>query len=175
LKVNILSPFVASLNLSLETPISEKWSIQNGLVYTQFGIDESANKPTSIKGFQYVLDFRKYRKKKEKWNGTYNQYFLRYSNYQNKYYVQDTSTQNKVIIYKEYISGISLGYTFGYQKTYRNKFLLDVYVGACLSFPTTYRSEPNNPTGKDLTGSFEINPYTNGFGIRTGIKVGYLF
>ncbi|MCF8253398.1 MAG: DUF3575 domain-containing protein [Bacteroidia bacterium] len=175
LKVNVLSPFLASLNLSLETPISEKWSIQNGLVYTHLGIDENNTKPFVIKGFQYILDFRKYRKKNEKWNGSYHQYFARYSNFKNNYYIQDSSTQNKVVIYKENLSGISLGYVFGYQKTFRNKFLIDAFVGACLSFPTNYRSEPNKPVGKDLTGSFEINPYTNGFGIRTGIKVGYLF
>ncbi len=175
IKINILSGFAGTLNLSYEYLFAQQWSIQNGISYTQLNFDNS-RRQLGLNGFQYTLDFRKYKSIKTAWNGRYNQYFVRFAAYTYKDNKQDSSTQNKIINYKENLQGISIGYAWGYQKTYRNKFLIDAFIGMQLSVPTYYSCSPSQEILKDYKiKTNEENLATNGIGFRGGIKFGYLF
>ncbi|OYU94833.1 MAG: hypothetical protein CFE21_14180 [Bacteroidetes bacterium B1(2017)] len=176
LKINVLSGFVGTLNISYEYRLTQKWSIQNGLCYTQMIISRDPRKPYSTEGFQYLLDVRKYTHSNGLLNGRYHQYFLRYSQFINKDYIQDSLTKNKPIAYTENLHGITLGWVYGYQKTYQNKYLIDVFCGIGISVPTCFNSSPSKDFLKPYkVRSFESNPYTNGVNLRMGLKVGYLF
>ncbi len=175
IKLNILSGFVGTLNLSYEHLLSQQWSIQNGISYTQLNLDNTRKK-TGLIGFQYSLDFRKYKSAKTAWNGRYHQYFFRFAAYEYKDNKQDSSTQNKIINYKENLQGFSLGYAWGFQKTYSNKYLIDAFIGIQLSVPTYYSCSPSQEILKDYKiKTNEENLATNGVGFRGGIKIGYLF
>jgi len=174
-KVNLLSGFLATINLSYETKITYKWSVQSSLAYTNLKLDGSDRKKTSMEGFQVGIDLRQYWRQRNEWNGWYSQLMLRYCSYDYHYYVQDSTTNNVVVNYQEKLKGISVGYLFGYQRTYRNRFVIDAFTGIFASAPIQYTSNPIKPI-KNFTGqSFEINPYTNGGSIRLGLKIGYLF
>ena len=174
-KVNLLSGFVGTINLSYETKLSKKWSVQGSFAYTNLVIDATDRKRTSLIGFQTGIDLRKYFRLKKEWNGWYSQLMLRYNDYQHHYYVQDSTTNNVVVNYKEDLKGISVGYNIGYQRTYRNRFVIDAFTGVFTSFPLYFKSNPTKLNVNNPTASFEINPYTNGGSIRIGLKVGYLF
>ena len=92
IKINLLSGFVGTLNLSYEFLFSQQWSIQNGISYTQLNL-ENARKKAGLTGFQYSLDLRKYKSKNYAWNGRYHQYFIRFTSYEYKDNRQDSSTQ----------------------------------------------------------------------------------
>ncbi len=175
IKINILSGFAGTLNLSYEYLFTQQWSIQNGISYTQLNLDNTRKK-AGLLGFQYSLDFRKYKSIKTTWNGRYKQYFIRFAAYEYKDNKQDSSTQNKIINYKENLQGISIGYAWGYQKTYRNKYLIDAFIGIQLSVPTYYSCSPSAAILADYKiKTNEANIATNGIGFRGGIKFGYLF
>lgn len=175
-KVNILSPFIATLNVSHEYAFLPRWGIENGLSMTQLVLDNNEKRYTSIKGFTYNLDFRNYELKKGKLNGWFDSYFLRYSQYEYRRVKQDSSTGNILIPIRENMAGVSIGFIKGYRRIYQNKYLLECFFGAYLSKPIMYSNNVSNDLMKqyDIT-SFKENPLTNGFGIRVGIKVGYLF
>lgn len=176
LKINVLSGFVGTINLSYEYRLTQKWSIQNGICYTQMIASRDPRKPYSAEGFQYLLDLRKYKNKTSSWDGWYHQYYLRYSQFKSKNYIQDSLTNNKPIAYTENLHGITLGWVYGYQKTYQNKYLIDVFCGIGLSVPTYFNSSPSKDFLKPYkASSFENNQYTNGVNLRMGLKVGYLF
>lgn len=174
-KINLLSGFIGTINLSYETKISNNWSVQGNFAYTNLNIDASARKRTSLIGFQTGIDLRKYLRQKNEWNGSYTQLMLRYNDYQHHYFIQDSSTNNVVVNYKENLKGVSVGFIMGYQRTFKNKFVIDAFAGVFNSFPILYNSTPTKVKIDMPNVSFETNPYTNGGSIRIGLKVGYLF
>lgn len=176
IKISLLSPIAATLNLSHEYKLNSFWSLQNGLAITSLKLTETGQKSYGFEGFQYSLDIRKYRKNKIDWNGWYHQFFLRYAQYTYHNYRQDSITQNKVIQLKEDLHGINLGYAFGYQKVFQNKYIIDSYVGYYLSIPTFYSANLSEETIlKYKLNSLKENPITSTAGLRIGLKVGYLF
>jgi len=176
LKISLLSAFAATLNMSYEYKLTQAWSVQHGLSFTKFNPQVSALKSTSIEGFRYTLDLRKYRKIDPEWNGWYNQYFVRYGQFVNQNYKQDSSTQNQVIQLKESLRGFNFGYAFGYQKCFDKNFVLDTYLGIYFSAPTYYKSSLSQATiDKYEIFSLKESPLTSTMGLRFGIKAGYLF
>jgi hypothetical protein len=176
IKVNILSPFVATLNASHEYAFRPRWGVENGLSMTQLVLDNNEKRYTSIKGFTYSLDFRNYELKKGKLNGWFDSYFLRYSQYEYRRVKQDSNTGNVIIPIKENMAGVSIGFIKGYRRIYQNKYLLECFFGAYISKPLKYTNNINPDLMKKYQEtSFKENPFTNGVGIRIGIKVGYLF
>jgi hypothetical protein len=176
IKTSILSPILGTLNISHEYKLSTSWSIQHGLSYTSLVTQIGEQKKTGFNGWQYCVDFRKYRNTKVNWNGWYHQYFLRYAQYSNYTYRQDLITLNKPIQLKENMHGINIGFGIGYQKVFKNKFVIDAFVGPYISIPTYYKSNlSSEEIEKNELNSLEENPLTSTASLRLGLKVGYLF
>lgn len=176
IKTNILSPLIGTLNICHEYLLDSVWSVQNGFAYTSIIEQPNDNKKFGFEGFQYTLDVRMYKSTKQRWNGWYNQFFLRFGQYANYDYKQDSSTANKVVQLNEKMAGINLGVAYGYQRVYQNKFVLDVYGGIYKTLSISYNSNLDEKTIEiyELE-SFKDNPLTSLSSIRLGLKVGYLF
>lgn len=175
-KTSILSPILGTINISHEYKLSNTWSIQHGLAYTSIVVQDGEQKKTGYQGWQYCVDFRKYRNTRVNWNGWYHQYFLRYAQYSNYTYRQDLITLNKPIQLNENMHGINMGFAIGYQKVFKNRFVIDTFLGPYISIPTYYTSNlSEEEIEKYELNSLEENPLTSTPSLRIGIKVGYLF
>lgn len=166
LKINLTSPVFFTLSFSYEHQLGSKTSFQQGISLTQFSNNPGRNRITSISGFQLTSDFRIYLTHEAKLKGYYQQPFIRYSDFTQQYYLNNkhTNTFKKVV---QKVHGLTIGYAIGKQVTYSNKWLFDYFIGICYSFNIYYQNNQNLP--------LEYNPWTNGIGLRPGLKVGFLF
>lgn len=175
LKINLLSPLFLTLNLAHEIKLSPTKGLQQVLGYTYFYTDEGYGKITDFKGLYYTLDVRFYRNNKVAWNGMYLNPFARYNYINHKYYITDTTT-NITKNYQEKLQGLSLGFAWGKQKIYRNKFLIDYSIGVYASLPINrYQSEGTPSEIPVETIVFYNSPFIEGLGIRPVLRFGYLF
>ncbi|MBU3661781.1 MAG: DUF3575 domain-containing protein [Bacteroidetes bacterium] len=175
LKINLLSPLFLTLNLAHEVRLNSHQSMQQVLAYTYFYANGGNKKITDFKGLYYTLDYRIYGKNKKAWQGGYLNPFIRYNYINHKYYITDTTT-NITKNYQEKLQGLSLGFAWGKQKIYRNKFLIDYSIGIFASLPLNrYQSEGTPTEIPDDTFVFYNSPFTDGIGIRPVLRFGYLF
>jgi hypothetical protein len=175
LKINLLSPLFLTLNLAHEIKLSPHQSMQQVLAYTYFYSDGGNKKITDFKGLYYTLDYRIYRNNKKTWQGRYLNPFIRYNYINHKYYITDTTT-NITKNYQEQLQGLSIGFAWGKQKIYRNKFLIDYSIGIFASLPLNRYQSEGTPTEIPIDAFvFYNSPFTDGVGIRPVLRFGYLF
>ncbi|MBC7384410.1 MAG: DUF3575 domain-containing protein [Bacteroidia bacterium] len=173
IKVSLVSPILLTINISYEYALSNKYSMQHGLAYTDYYAYGRRGKYAAFNNFQYTFDFRMYLKNKVKFHGWYQQPFIKYTFINHHFYITDSIT-NKITNIEENIHAISIGYAFGKQKVYNNKWLIDVYFGVYESLTINYDS--NVEAGLETPRqSYKKAPIVNGLWFRPGLKVGYLF
>jgi hypothetical protein len=149
-KLNPLSALFRIGSVFYERKMSDNLSLQLGVAYTGLKLEE-----TKFSGFSTTPELRYY-PKANALNGLYLGPFLRYQNYS----VQDEFSKGTY-------SSFGGGAVIGRQWVYKSGFTLDLFFG------------PSYNSGKfkaeDGSGEPEISGGIDGFGIRTGIAIGFGF
>lgn len=154
LKFNPLSLLVMTGNVSYERALSGNVSVQLGSFYSGAGLEEF-----KYQGFGLVPEVRFYFGGQQKpLNGGYIAPFGRY---------QNLSITNKQIGNKADITTLGGGAVAGYQKHWESGFILNVFAGPSFN-KLTFR---NNNQEDD----FDLRTGMNGFGLRTGLSLGFSF
>jgi len=154
IKLNPLSLAVMTGNVAYERAISHNVSLQLGGFYS--GV--------SIGGLKYsgcgvTLEGRLYfAGAKEALNGVYVAPFTRYQNFTLTDKEASTSTT---------FSSIGGGATLGWQKMWKSGFVLDLFAG-----PAYNSGKFKNSSDAD---QYDLTFGLNGFGVRTGITIGFGF
>ena len=154
IKLNPLSLIVATGNVSYEHAVGENHSVQLGAFYSGFKTGDFKYAGWGISP-EYRIYFAGAR---EALNGVYVGPFVRYQNYS----IGLKSTDDKTTF-----SSIGGGATIGWQKAYPSGFVLDLFVG-----PGFYSGKFKND-GDDET--YDLSFGMDGFGLRTGINIGFSF
>jgi hypothetical protein len=156
IKINPLSLIVATGNVAYERAIGEKTSVQLGIFYT--GVKLSSLK---YSGVGITPEFRYYfGGHAEALNGVYVAPFLRYQNFT----IKETDTQDEVSF-----SSFGGGALIGWQKAWESGFTLDLFAGPA------YNSGKVKSKGTADEESFNISSGIEGFGVRTGLTLGFSF
>lgn len=154
LKFNPLSLLALTGNVSYERALSNNLSVQLGGFYSGAGLDD-----ISYQGFGLVPEIRFYMAGQQRLlNGLYLAPFGRY---------QNLSVTNKSIGNKAAVTTLGGGVVAGYQKHWESGFLLTVFAG-----PSFNQLRFRNDNQKD---EFDLRTGTNGFGLRTGLTLGFSF
>lgn len=153
-KINPLSLFLVTGNVSYERAVTENQSFQIGAFYS--GVSISGLK---YSGLGITPEYRFYfAGKKEAMNGVYAAPFLRYQSFTFK----DKSTSDKTNF-----SSFGGGATIGWEKSWDSGFVLDLFAG-----PSYNAGKFKNDADED---SWDVSSGINGFGVRTGIALGFAF
>lgn len=154
IKINPLSLFVITGNVAYERATTENQSIQVGLFYS--GVSISGLK---YSGLGITPEYRFYfGGRKEALNGVYAAPFLRFQSFTFK----DKETTDKA----NYTS-LGGGGIIGWEKTWSSGFVLDIFAG-----PSYNAGRFKNDADED---QFDVSSGINGFGIRTGLTLGFAF
>ncbi|HYF30839.1 MAG TPA: DUF3575 domain-containing protein [Chitinophagaceae bacterium] len=156
-KLNPLSLAFATGNVAYERAISANSSIQLGIFYTGVGISD-----LKYSGLGITPEYRIYfAGNRTALNGVYVGPFVRYQNFTVKFKNTDPEV-------KASYSSFGGGALIGWEKTWESGFVLDLFAGPSYNKgKLTDKSDPNAEF--DLIGSID------GFGIRTGITLGFAF
>lgn len=150
IKINPLSALLRIGSVFYEQKLTDKSSVQLGLAYTGIKFDD-----TKFSGLMVTPEYRFY-PKENALNGLYVAPYLRYQNFN----VKDNTDTGK---YNSFGGGVVLGR----QWVYSSGFTLDLFFG------------PSYNAGKfkadDGSNDVNINASIDGFGIRTGILIGFGF
>jgi len=153
-KLNPLSLAFATGNVSYERAVNANQSMQLGVFYSGVGISG-----LKYSGFGITPEYRFYfAGAKEALNGVYAAPFARYQNFS----LTDKETSDKTTF-----SSIGGGATIGWQKMWGSGFVLDIFAGPSFS-NAKFKSEGDEE-------SYDLSFGMNGFGIRTGITLGFGF
>lgn len=153
-KLNPLSLAFLTGNVAYERAVGASSSVQLGVFYS--GLKISGIK---YSGLGITPEFRKYfGGAKEALNGVYVAPFVRYQNFN----LEDTEEENETTL-----TTIGGGATIGWEKTWASGFVLDIFAGP--SYNSAKFKNDNDEDEFDLKGGF------TGFGIRTGITLGFAF
>jgi hypothetical protein len=156
IKINPLSLFLATGNVSYERATGESQSAQLGVFYS--GVKLSSLK---YSGFGITPEYRFYiAGQQEAMNGVYVAPFLRYQNFK----IEDTDTKSKVTF-----SSFGGGGLFGWEKSWDSGFMLDLFIGPA------YNSGTVKAEGNADEDDFKISSGIDGFGLRTGLTLGFRF
>ena len=154
LKINPISLLVMTGNLSYERALSNNLSVQLGGFYSGAALEEH-----KYQGFGIVPEVRFYLGRQQKpLNGGYIAPFGRY---------QNLSISNKEIGNKAGITTLGGGAVAGYQRRWESGFILNVFAG-----PSFNKLTFQNDNQED---DFDLKTGMNGFGLRTGITLGFSF
>lgn len=154
IKINPLSLLVKTGNISYERALSSSHSFQIGGFYSGAGISEF-----KYQGYGVMPEFRFYfGNRRTPLNGGYIAPFGRYQNF---------SITNKELKNKASFTTIGGGAVAGYQKKWESGFLLNVFAGPSFNH---LRFENNNEED-----DFDLQSGMKGFGMRTGITLGFSF
>jgi hypothetical protein len=153
-KLNPLSLFLATGNVAYERAVSDNQTFQLGLFYTGVGISD-----LKYSGLGITPEYRFYiAGHKEAMNGVYVGPFARYQNFT----IKEKSSGDKISY-----SSIGGGALLGWEKTWGSGFVLDIFLG------------PSYNSGKIKEnvdeGDWDISSGIDGFGLRTGITIGFSF
>lgn len=154
IKLNPLSLAFLTGNLAYERAINHNQSFQIGSFYSGVSIGG-----LKYSGFGITPEYRVYfAGAKEALNGVYVAPFVRYQNF---------TLKDKTTDYQTTFSSIGGGATIGWQKMWKSGFVLDLFAGPA------YNSGKfkNSSDSTQLNLSFGMN----GFGVRTGITIGFAF
>jgi hypothetical protein len=153
-KINPLSLFLATGNVSYERAVSENQSFQLGLFYTGVGISD-----LKYSGLGITPEYRFYiAGHKQVMNGVYVAPFLRYQNFS----IKDKSTDDKVSF-----TSMGGGALLGWEKTWGSGFVLDIFIGP--SYNSGKIKEDVDEEDWDVASGID------GFTLRTGITLGFSF
>lgn len=150
-KVNILSPLVRTFSGFYERKIAPHASVQLGLSYTGANLDD-----VRLRGWSIAPEFRYYAGKKEAMEGIYVAPFMRFGNFE----VSDD-------LAKADLRSIGGGLLVGHQWIFNKGLTLDIFLGPSYSSGNLKLTE--GQTEPDTPGSI------NGFGLRTGVTLGFAF
>ena len=154
IKINPLSLVFATGNVAYERAVSGNTSVQLGVFYS--GVSISGLKYT---GLGVTPEFRIYfAGNKQVLNGVYAGPFVRYQNFS----LKDKDSDSKA----EY-SSFGGGAVIGWEKTWASGFVLDIFAG-----PQYNSGKIKEKSGSE---SFDVAGSIDGFGIRTGITLGFAF
>ena len=151
-KINILSPIVKTINVSFEHALSETGSLQLGLFYTGYSVDE-----TKFSGFGITPEYRFYLSSSPAPDGFYVAPFARYQSF--KLTDDFTDSEGK-------FSAFGGGLVIGRQWIFKERISLDLFLG-----PQFISGNVDVTDGED---SFNVDVF-DGFGLRTGITFGVAF
>jgi hypothetical protein len=158
IKLNPLSLAVVTGNVSYERAIGANTSLQLGGFYTSVGI--SSLKYT---GFGLTPEFRLYfAGAKEALNGVYVAPFVRYQSF-------TLANNEEGYESKAGMSSIGGGATIGWQKMWGSGFVLDLFAGP------SYNSMSLKVEAGDAEDFESIKGGFSGFGVRTGLTLGFGF
>lgn len=154
IKINPLSLVLATGNFSYERAVSHNQSAQVGIFYSGVGISG-----IKYSGFGITPEYRFYfAGQKQALNGVYAAPFVRYQNFS----LKDKETSDKTTY-----SSIGGGAVIGWQKLWSSGFVLDLFVG-----PAYNSGKFKNDSDED---SFDVTAGIDGFGLRTGVTIGFGF
>jgi hypothetical protein len=154
IKINPLSLFLLTGNVSYERAVADNQSVQIGMFYSGMSISD-----IKYSGLGITPEYRFYfAGHKEAMNGVYAAPFLRYQSFTFK----DKESTNKANY-----SSFGGGATIGWEKTWDSGFVLDIFAG-----PSYNAGKFKNEADED---DFDITSGVNGFGVRTGIVLGFAF
>jgi hypothetical protein len=153
-KINPLSLFLATGNVSYERAVKENQTFQIGLFYTGVGLSD-----LKYSGLGITPEYRFYvAGHKQAMNGVYVAPFARYQNFK----IKDKSTNDKVSY-----SSIGGGALLGWEKTWNSGFVLDIFLGPSINSGKI----KDNVDEED----WDISGGIDGFTLRTGITLGFSF
>ncbi|HZG72527.1 MAG TPA: DUF3575 domain-containing protein [Chondromyces sp.] len=154
IKINPLSLAIATGNVAYERAVNENQSFQLGGFYSGISLGD-----VKYTGYGITPEYRFYfGGAKQALNGIYAAPFVRYQNFKFK---EKSSSDN--------ISFTSLGggATIGWEKSWNSGFVLDIFAGPTYGNVKVKSTYDNNDA--ELLGKLD------GFGIRTGITLGFSF
>ena len=152
IKLNPLGALFGSGSVFYEHKIDDKHSWQLGIAYMGLRIDA-----THFSGLAITPEYRIYIKKRAL-SGVYIGPYLRYQNYSVR--TSDTDKGN----YTSYGAGVLIGR----QWVYKSGFVLDLFAGPRYNLGRTKSSSGDSSIS-------EPDFIINGFGLRTGIALGFGF
>jgi hypothetical protein len=151
-KLNPLSLFLATGNVAYERAVASNQSVQLGAFYSGVSIGG-----LKYSGFGITPEYRFYfAGRKEALNGVYAAPFLRYQSFT----LKDKDTNDKANF-----SSFGGGATIGWEKTWGSGFVLDLFVGPSYN-SGRFKNEADEET-------FDVSSGISGFGVRTGIAIGF--
>ena len=154
IKLNPLSLVFATGNLAYERAVSENSSVQLGVFYS--GVSISGLKYT---GLGITPEYRFYfAGNRQALNGVYVGPFVRYQSFT----LKDKETEDEAKF-----TSFGGGAVIGWEKTWQSGFVLDLFAGP--AFNKGKVTEKSGGTEFDVVGSID------GFGLRTGITLGFAF
>lgn len=154
IKINPLSLVFATGNIAYERAISENSSIQLGVFYSGLNISG-----LHYSGLGITPEMRFYvAGHKEALNGIYVGPFVRYQSFNLK--DKDNDEEAK-------FTSFGGGAVIGWEKTWQSGFVLDIFLG-----PAYNKGKVKQQTGP---GDFDVSGSIDGFGLRTGITLGFAF
>lgn len=155
-KVNPLSLIFATGNFSYERAVSDNQSFQVGFFYTGMSISD-----IKYSGLGITPEYRFYiAGRKQALNGVYAAPFVRYQNFS----IKDKETGDKATF-----TSFGGGAVLGWEKTWGSGFVLDLFVGPAFNSGTVKVKDGSEE------GTFDVAGSVDGFGIRTGITLGFAF
>lgn len=154
IKINIFSPIVKTFNIQYEHKVSATGSVQLGFFYTGYSISD-----TKFSGFGITPEYRFYLSETEAPQGVYLAPFMRYQNFT----LTDSPTASEATL-----STFGGGVIIGKQWLFKEKIALDIFIGPSYSSGSVSQKTGNSTTTFS-TGAFD------GFGIRTGLCLGFAF
>jgi hypothetical protein len=155
IKLNPLSLVVATGNVAYERAVSSNQSIQIGGFYGSFSL--SGLKYT---GFGILPEYRIYfAGQKQALNGVYVAPFVRYQSFN----LKDKETNDKASF-----NSFGGGATIGWQKMWNGGFVLNLFAG-----PSYSSGKIKSTDGS--SSEFDVKAGIDGFGIRSGISLGFGF
>jgi hypothetical protein len=153
-KINPLSLILRTGNVAYERSIGSNKSVQVGAFYSGVKLGD-----LQYKGYGITPEVRFYFTKSEQLlNGAYVAPFARFQNFD----IGSKGSDNKARF-----TAIGGGATLGWQKTWKEGFLLNLFAG-----PSYSQVNFRNKSQED---EFDIKGGIKGFGLRTGISLGYSF
>jgi opacity protein-like surface antigen len=154
LKMNPVSLLVKTGNISYERAIASNQSVQVGAFYSGVSFED-----VKYSGFGITPEYRFYfGGKKQALNGGYVAPFLRY---------QDFTMEKTDLKTKADFTTLGGGATIGWQKTWDSGFIVDFFAGPSynhLKFDVEENIE-----------EFDVKSSIKGFGLRTGVTIGFTF
>jgi len=153
LKMNPVSILLKTGNISYERAIAPNQSAQLGVFYSGLGLGDFR-----YEGFGITPEYRFYiGGAKQALNGGYVAPFTRY---------QQFTIQDKSVSSKGKFETIGGGIVLGWEKAYKSGFVLDLFAGPAYN---SIKFKSGNEADFDIKGGIK------GFGLRTGITLGFSF
>lgn len=154
IKLNPLSLVFLTGNVSYERAVSSNSSLQLGVFYS--GVNFSGIK---YSGLGITPEFRFYfGGAKQALNGVYAAPFVRYQNFK----IEEKESGDNTSF-----TTMGGGATIGWQKMWNSGFVLDIFAG-----PSYNSAKFKNDSDDDM---FDVSGGFTGFGVRTGLTLGFGF